>query len=542
MNHPSVVFIRKILLGFSMLLFVSCDVMSLTPVENGNKEQILHIGNGSDPSDLDPHITTGIPEYNIHTSLFEGLLSCHPETLKPMPGNAESWEISEDYLTYTFHLRKDAQWSNGDPITAKDYLFSYKRVLSPKLGAEYAYMLFLVENAKRYYEGDISDFSKVGFEAPDDYTLKIRLEAHTPYFPSMLTHNIWFPVHAPTIFKYGAMDERGLKWTRAGRHVGNGPFKLKKWNLNDVVSVVKNEHYWDAENVRLNQINFYAIEDVNVEERSFRAGQLHVTESIPSHKIEKYQSTESPYLQIHPYLGTYYYLFNVSKEPVDDIRVRRALSLAIDRDIIVKQITRGGQLPAHNFTPPNTAGYFSSIYCTENIDMAQKLLAKAGYPNGEGFPKLKLLYNTSELHQPIAETIQEMWRKNLNIEIVLENQEWKSYLETRRQGDFQIARAGWIGDYNDPTTFLDIWKSDSGNNHALWKNERYDNLLQQASITYDPYRRFGILRKAEYILMTELPIIPIYFYVSASLVQTGVRNWHPNILNHRVYKNVYLEP
>lgn len=533
-------FLRLFLILWFLCLASACR-QRLTPVEIGNAEQVLLIGNGTDPEDLDPQITTGLPEHRIHMALFEGLVNHDPVNLQPIPGVAESWEISDDGLSYTFHLRSNARWSNGDPVTADDFVFSYRRMLTPSFGAEYAYMLYVVENAQLYHQGELTDFSKVGFVAQDPHILRISLKAPTPYFLSLINHNSWYPVHPPTILKYGPADRLGTRWTRPGNHVGNGPFVLLDWNVSDVVVVEKNPLYWDSNHVKLKEIRFLSIENRVTEERAFLSGQLHLTDSVNANSLDRLRRERPDHLLLEPWLGTYYYILNTKVPPLDRKEVRMALNLAIDRTAIVESITKGGQLPAYHFTPPNTAGYTSRSRLQENLSRARELLAQAGYPDGRGFPSLPLLYNTSEAHRPIAEAIQDMWKRNLNIEVRLENQDWKVYLQSRSLGDFSISRAGWIGDYNDPNTFLDLFTRSSGNNHTGWSNSQYDALIAQAGRTLNPLERHELFQEAETILIEELPIIPIYFYVRAYLKHPSVRSWHANILDLHPYKFVHLQ-
>ncbi|MBD3419795.1 MAG: peptide ABC transporter substrate-binding protein [Chitinivibrionales bacterium] len=523
----------------SLVVILSCTTRE-TPVEKGNREQILHFGNGSEPQDLDPHIVTGVPEHNIIVALLEGLVAEHPEDLSPVPGAAARWEQSEDGLTYTFFLQQDGTWTNGDPVTAQDFVYSFRRMLTPSLAGEYAYMLYCMKNAEKYHKGDITDFADVGVAAIDDTTLTIELAKPTPYFLSLMTHYSWFPVHRPTIEKYGKIDQRGSKWTRPEHYVGNGPFILKEWKLNEIVIVEKSPTYWDNKTVKLNQIRFYPIESAQTEERAFRSGQLHVTGTVPLNKIEVYQREQPELLSIDPYLGTYYYLVNVTEKPLDDPRVRRALAMSIDRTSIVDNVLKGGQLPAFHFTPPNTNGYKAQAKSAYDVDKAKELLAQAGYPNGEGFPEVEVLYNTSEAHQILAQAIQQMWNKNLNITVSLINQEWKVYLETQKKKEYDISRAGWIGDYNDPNTFLDLWVTGGGNNRTGFSNGMYDSLIDAASKEQDRQTRYGYFQEAEKILMEEMPVIPIYFYTSLSLIQPGVKGYYPTILDHHPYKHVYL--
>ena len=530
--------IHYLLLAF---ILAGCD-LGPTNVESGNREQVLHLGNGTEPQDLDPHIVTGVTEHSIIVALLEGLTSENPETLAPVPGMAEFWSISEDGLTYTFFIRKNARWSNGDAVTAHDFVWSWQRMLSPGLAAEYAYQLYPVKNAKRFNQGMLTDFSQVGVRALDDKTLEVELDNPTPYFLSLLSHYSTFPVHRPTILKFGAIDQRGTRWTRPGNFVGNGPFNLKTWRLNYIIEVTKSDTYWDRDTVRLSSIRFYPIDNVMSEERMFRTGALHVTNSTPSSKIEVYKQNAPERISISPYLGTYFYRFNVKRPPLDDVRVRRALSMSIDRQSIVDSVTKGGQLPAYSFTPPKTRGYSAPASVIQHdIATAQKLLADAGYPEGANFPTLTLLYNTSDGHRRIAEAIQQMWKTILGIDITLENTDWKVYLSRTNALDYDISRAGWIGDYPDPNTFLDMMLTDGGNNRTGWSNTEYDALIAQAAESSDQKARYHAFAEAEKILDIEAPLMPIYTYTRVGLREPSVKNWFNNVLDHHPYKYVYLD-
>lgn len=522
------------------LMLVSCSGGE-TNVEFGNREKILFFGNGTEPQELDPHIVTGVPEHNIIAALLEGLVAKDAKTLEPVPGVAERWEISEDGKTYTFHLRHNARWSNGDPVTSQDFVWSWWRALQPALGNQYAYMLFPVVNSEAYASGKITDFNKVGVKALDDYTLEVQLNNPTPYFLQLLDHYSTYPVHRATIEAFGAADERGTRWTRPGNFVGNGPFLLKTWQLNKVIQVRRNPYYWDAGTVQLNGIDFRPIENVSTEERMFRAGQLHYTQTLPIDKVPWYQNHRPDVLQVAPYLGIYYYRFNLTDPRMQDKRVRRALNLAVDRQAIVDHITKGGEIPAYAFTPPDTMGYTAISSLKYDPQEARRLLAEAGFPNGRGFPKLELLYNTSEGHQKIAVAIQQMWKKNLNVEISLNNQDWKVFLNSVNLGQYTIARAGWIGDYVDPNTFLDMWVSEGGNNQTGWSNKRYDEIiLNLAPKAASRDKRYRLFEEAESILLDELPIIPLYVYTNKSLIQPSVHGIESNLLDYIAYKYVWL--
>jgi oligopeptide transport system substrate-binding protein len=511
-------------------------------IVSGNRQQILHWGNGTEPQELDPHIVTGVPEHHILIALLEGLVLKDPETLEPIPGVAESWTISGDGLVYNFKLRDNARWSNGDQVTAEDFVWSWWRALQPALGNQYAYMYFPIKNAEAFAQGNLEDFDEVGVKALDTLTLEITLNHPTRYFLQLLDHYSMFPVHRPTIEKFGAPDERGTRWTRAGNFVGNGAFTLKNWQLNKIVSVEKSPVYWDRDAVKLNGINFYPTENVSTEERMFRAGQLHVTGSLPVDKIAVYKKQQPDNLRITPYLGTYFYRFNTTVDHLADPRVRRALAMSIDRTKIVERVTKGGQIPAYAYTPTDTLGYTPDDGFRYNPEGARALLAEAGYPEGKDFPTTEVLYNTSEGHRKLAVAIQQMWKQELNIDVALNNQDWKVYLDNVDNGHYQIARAGWIGDYVDPNTFLDMWVTDGGNNRTGWANAEYDNLvLKQSPQASSRAARYQAFKQAEAILLRDMPILPIYYYTSNHLVHHSVRGMPDNLLSYALYKQIWLE-
>lgn len=512
-----------------------------TAVERGIREQVLHRGMGPDLADLDPHLATGTSDHTVLSALFEGLIAEDPVDLHPVPGVAERWQVSMDGLTYTFFLRADARWSNGKTVTAQDFLASWQRALSPTLQADNANLMYAVQGAEAYHKNKLSDFSQVGFAAPDARTVRITLERPTPYFLTLLQHWIWWPVPIETIQAHGPLLTRGNPWARPGRLVGNGPFILKEWRSGQRIVVEKSPTYWDAATMRLNAIHFHTIDDVNAEERAFRSGQLHLTEALPVAKIDSYRRDATGLLRIDPYLGTYFYRLNVTRPFLNLPAVRRALSLAIDRKALVSRILSGGQLPATVFTPPGLEGYLPPKGVATDPDAARALLAQAGYPGGQGAPSIDLLYNTSENHRQIAEAIQEMWRRELGLQVRLTNMENKSVLEARRAGSYQILRSNWIGDYNDAMSFLSIWRSDSGNNYTGWASSPYDSLLNEAARTSDPQARYALLRRAEEILLQETPLIPLYHNTHIFLLHPSVKGWHPTILDHHPYKHVWLE-
>lgn len=528
-----------LLISLSLFVSTSC-AKKTTNVERGNQTQEIYIGIGTEPSGLDPQLTTGATEHSVMTAFLEGLTTLDPETMQVRPGVARSWHISDDGLTYTFHFDPKARWSNGDPVTAQDFLFSFERILTPLLGAPYAYMLHPMRGAEAFNRGEVTDFSQVGARAVDASTLIIELESPTPYFLSLLAHNTWWPVHPPTILKHGAMTDRISKWTKAGNYVGNGPFTLKRWRLNSEIYAVKNPYYRDIENVRLNGLHFLPIE-AQSEERSFRTGHLHVTSTVPIHRIEWYHANQPERMRFDTALGVYYYMLNTSHGALQDPRVRKALAYSINREEITKHVLKAGQQPAHHFTPPNAGGYNAEARLPYDPELARQLLAEAGFPEGKDFPAFEVLYNTSESHRTIAVAIQQMWKTELGIDIELHNQEWKAYLSTRESGEFDILRAAWLGDYDDPNTFLSLGQTDNGNNHSQWSNAKYDQLILDAAIEQDPAARMAIFQQAEAILLDEMPFIPIYFYVTSRLIDPAVKGWHPSILDNHPYQAITLE-
>ncbi|MEX0324455.1 MAG: peptide ABC transporter substrate-binding protein [Puniceicoccaceae bacterium] len=505
------------------------------------EQGILLYGNGAEPKTLDPQRATGVTENHIISALIEGLITYHPlDDNLPEPGMAESWESNEDASSWTFRIRDDAYWSNGDPVMAQDFVYSYNRMLHPDSPGEYLQMLFMLKNGEEYHRGEVSDFADVGVTALDDKTLRMDLIGPTPYFLNMLKHYSWFPVHGPTIEAHGGMFDMSGEWTLPENFVGNGPFILDEWRPNQYIRVTKSPTYWDRETMRLNAIYFYPVEDDNTENRMFDSGLMHLTSTVPTNDVPVLKETDPDLIHIDDYLGTYFYRFNVTRPPLDNPLVRQAFNLAIDRKAIVEKVSLGDQKPAHAFVPAGFNGYPSPNALGYDPEKARKLLAEAGYPDGEGFPELYLLFNTSEGHRKIAEAIVAMWNKNLGINMQLENKEWKVFLDAQSHLDYDICRSGWIGDYMDPITFLEMFTTGNGNNDTGWSNERYDELIAAAFRSRTEEEHFGYLLEAEQILLKELPIAPLYWYTRIYLKDPRVKNWNPKLLDNRPYKYIYL--
>ena len=531
------------ILSITLIFLIGCSE-NITPVDSGLEQQIYHHGNGSEPQGIDPHIVTGVPEHHILISLCEGLTIPNPNPTGSdgyIPGTAESWTISDDGKEYIFKLNKNAKWSNGDPVTADDFVWSWKRILTASLGSQYPDMLYYLVGAYEYHNGEIDNFDKVGVKALDSHTLKVNLKNPTPFFIGLLSHYSTWPVHKETVLKHGDIDDRNGEWTRPGNFVCNGPFQLKTWELNNKIVVEKNPHYYDASMVRLNEIHYYPVSNVMTEDRMFRAGQLHLTSSMPTQKCPIYIEEKNPNLKIDPYMGTYFYRINTENETLSDVRVRKALAYSIDRQLLVDKVTQCGQIPAYSFTPPGSNGYQPSTEIPYDPVLAKQLLAEAGYSSDNPFPKLEILFNTNEGHRKVALAIQQMWQNELGIEVELVNQDWKVYLSREMVGDFQISRAGWIGDYEDPNTFLDLMRPNRGNNKTGWENMDFDALVEEANTINDQEKRYELLYEAEKILIDNMPIIPLYTYVRVYQLSPDVKGFNPHILDHHHPKFIYLE-
>jgi oligopeptide transport system substrate-binding protein len=497
-------------------------------------ETVIHRGNGAEPESLDPHKLTGVPEANILYDLSEGLLVLSPKA-EPAPGVAERWDISDDGTTYTFHLRQNAKWSNGDPVTAEDFVYSLRRAVDPATASDYAPILGVIKNAEPIIAGEEKDLTKLGVEAVDPHTLKITLNSSTPYFLGLLTHSISWPVHKATVEKHGD------QWTRPGNSVTNGPYTITEWTPQSRIVLTKNANFWDAANVKVDKVVWYPIDDLAEEFKRFRAGELDVTSTVPSDQIPWIRKNLAKQYHNVPYLGTYYYVVNLTKEPLgSNLKLRQALALAIDRQILVDKITQAGQLPAYSWVPPGIPGYEpaqtfdAKMSQAKRNEMAKKLLAEAGY--GPDKPlNVEILYNTNENHRKIAIAIAGMWKKTLGVNAAITNQEWKVYLDTRDKKQFELVRAAWIGDYADASNFLDLFLSTAGErNDAGYNNSQFDELMKKASVTANPEERNKILQQAEQVFLDDLPIIPIYHYTNNYLVADKVQGWVDNVLGYQL--------
>ena len=512
-----------------------------TPVEQGLRTHTLLLGNGAEPRDLDPHVAIAYTDYNILIALFEGLTVLDEATSRPLPGMAERWDISKDGLVYTFHLRADAKWTNGDPVTADDFVFSMERILAPESASEYAYMLGPIKGAEDYTAGKIKAFTDVGAKALDARTLQLTLARPTPYLLALAAHQSWFPVHKPTILKFGAAHQRGTAWTKPENIVTNGAFSLETWAPDERIVVKKNPLYYAAAQNHLEQVVFFPVGDPGVEERNFRTGQLHATYSLPVNRVAVYHAQTPSPLRVDVLLETNYFRFNVTKPPFDDPRVRRALSLAIDRAMLVRTVLQDTRLPAYSLVPPNTADYNSTGRAETDFASARQLLAEAGFPGGHGFPKTEIQFSPPVIEPKVVEAIQEMWRRELGIDVDIAQLEYRVQIDNQHLLAFQISASRWIGDYNDPSTFTDLMTSQSGNNDTGWKNPAYDKLVDAAGREHDETKRYALLQQAEKFMLDEAPIAPIFFGTRTYLIRPEVKGWVPTLLGLHRYQTLRLE-
>ena len=628
-SYPFVLLLMMVLsLGYAV------NLGQLEPAE-------FTFNNGAEIKTVDPALATGAPEGRIINGLFEGLLRNLPSTdqaeangtvpmLPVTKGMAESYSVSEDGTVYTFRIRKNVLWSNGDPFTSHDMEWSWMRMLHPETASEYVYQLYYIKGADRYNKGELDSgdrveielanranaqqlfprgtirrgvFSKIGYWnfdteiltdttpergaswtkvffidvfpekngqvrwdatprstayvmhnasngklpemidgrpvetchhvlidfkssveilAIDDQTFRVQLKSRTTYFPDLVAFYPLYPVHRPTIEKYGSPD-----WTKPGNIVCNGPFVLQFRRIRDRLRMIKNPHYWNVKHVELNTIDALSVQSETTSLNMYVNGQIDWSTTVPNMVIPDLRKRDD--FKSAPMLTTYFYRFNVYRKPLDQVQVRRALNMAIDKKKIVEQVTKAGNVPARSFVPPGIDNYTSAMGDMFDVSKARRLLAEAGFPGGRNFPAIRILFNTSDMHKDIAQVIQQDWKEHLGVNVQLENYEWRTFLATLSQKDYEVARSGWIGDYPDPNTFLDMFVTDGANNQTNWSNARYDELIEQAKFEPDYQKRLGLLTEAEQILMDEQPIIPIYFYVSKNLVQPHVLGFSNNV-------------
>ena len=492
-------------------------------------EVVFNRGNSADPESLDPHKTSTVYEAHILRDLFMGL-TIHNAKAEVEPGAAESWTISPDGKVYTFKLRAGATWSDGSPVTANDFVFSWQRIVDPATAAEYAYMLAPVVNAEDVTAGKKKP-SELGVKALDDMTFEVTLNAPTPYLLEMLTHQATYPVSKANV------EAKGAEFVKPGNLVSNGAYTLAEFVPNDHVKAVKNPKFYDAANVKIDVVNYIPTEDRSTAMKRFEAGELDSNDDIPTEQLTDLKAKFGDQVHLGPYLGTYYYVYKIGKAPWDNVKLRHAISEAIDRDYLAEKVWQNTMIPAYSFVPPGISGYetrtteYAEMSQIDREDAAKKVLAELGY--GPDKPlKMEIRYNTSENHKNTAVAIQEQL-KPLGIEVTLLNTDTKTHYGMLEQhGDFDIARAGWIADYKDPSNFLDLCKTGAGNNYAEYSNKEYDDLLSAGAAAPSPEERMKKLSDAEAIgVARDLCVLPLLYYGFHTVVSNKLKGWEDNVMD-----------
>lgn len=511
----------------------------------------LNMGNGGEPGSLDPHKVSGDWENRIVGEYLEGLMA---EDIRAdaIPGQAESWTISDDGTVYTFKLRQDAVWSDGVPVTAQNFVDAFQRLFDPATAAEYAYLQFPIKNSSKIAAGEITDFSQLGVKAIDDKTLEITLEASTPFFLQALTHYTAYPIRKDIIEKFGD------QWTQPGNIVGNGPYEITEWVPGSYIKAVKSDTYYGKDALKIDEIMFENSEDLTAALNRYRAGELDVLTDFPADQYKFLQDNYPGQAHVAPFLGIYYYVLNQSKPPLDNVNIRKALSISIMRDVIGPDVLGTGELPAYGWVPQGTANYegvaqympdwattgevevadvnpndaggqapqWNMVPYEERLIEAKALMAEAGYTSEKPL-KLQLRYNTNENHQRIAVAIADMW-KQIGVEVELFNSEVAVHYDALRAGDFQVGRAGWLLDYSDPSNTLDLLRTGVDNNYGRYSNPEFDRLMDAAAVELDLQKRAQLLGQAERLAMDEFGAIPIYWYVSKNVVSPKITGFQDN--------------
>jgi oligopeptide transport system substrate-binding protein len=530
--------------GFSSVSgLVLCSLLVFSGCTRNEQRADIVIINGIEPESLDPQIITGVAEMRIVTSLFEGLTRLDPKTSEPIPGLAEKWEISPDGRIYTFHLRTNLHWSTGEPITADDVVYSWIRALDPNTASDYAGQLFYLVNGEDFNSSKIKDPNKVGVHALDKYTIKVELVQPTAFFLDLCAFPTLAVTPRQTIEKYGD------RWLMAKPMPTSGAYTLVAWRINDKIRLKKNPYYWDAANTKTELVDFLPIGSPTTALNLYETGGADIVwdkDLVPVELLDVL--LKRPDFHTAPILGTYFIRFNVNKKPFNDVRVRQAMALALDKGRITKKLTKAGEMPAENYTPPGIARYHAPKGLGYDPEKARKLLAEAGYPGGKGFPRFEYMFNAAaggaaKIHEKIAVEMQQMWRDELGINMELRQVEWKVYLANQSKIAFDTCRASWIGDYNDVDTFLNMFVTGGGNNRTGWSNARYDELIRLADKENDPAKREKYFQEAETILIKEEnPIIPIYFYVGFNYYRTNeIKGIYPNILDSHPLNAIWKE-
>jgi oligopeptide transport system substrate-binding protein len=517
---------------FTLLLAIIMLAMVLLPAcgNNATSGNTLAVTVGPDPDTIDPALNSAVDGATLIIHAFEGLMTLNKDGV-PVPGQAKSYEVSDDGRVYTFHLRDNLKWSDGKALTASDFVYSWNRAIAPETAADYEYMFEVIDG---YADGELN------VEAPDDKTLVVTLYNAVPYFLELTA----FPTFSPV--RQDMIEEHGDSWAvNAKTYIGNGAYKIKEWVPGSHITMEKNQYYWDYANLGMENIKFVLMEDDSAKLNAFQKKEVLLIDDMPNDEIDAWR--DKPEFNLEGQLGTYYVSFNVQKAPLDNKLVREALTLAIDREFIVNQVSKQGEVPAAAFVSLGLSdadptkefrevggNYYDPYDYEGNLEKAKQLLEQAGYPNGEGIPQLEYLYNENTTHKAIAEALQDMWKK-IGVNVTLVSQEWGTFLNTRKNGDYQIARNGWLSDYNDPISMLDMWISGSGNNDAQWSNPEYDALIAKVKSSTDPVERFELMHKAEDLIFEDSMLCPIYYYVDLYLIDESVEGFWSSPLGYKYF-------
>jgi len=511
----------------------------LPPAEALADAQVIFRGNGEEPQTLDPHLAEGVPSANILRDLFEGLATTEPDG-RIVPGAAAHWDISRDGMTYTFYLRPDAAWSNGQPVAAEDFVWSWQRAVDPQTGGAYGRMLASVKKAEAILAG-LESPSLLGVRALNEQTFQVELESPAPYFLGLMTHPITFPVYRPAVEAHGSLH------VRPGNLVSNGAFALTEWQVRSAIELRRNPHYHSAEQVVLERVVYYPFEDENTEFNRFRSGDLHWTSQVPNNQFRWLQANMADALHVTPWFGTYFFGYNLRRPPFQDhLDLRQALNLAIDREIIAERVTRFGEVPTFTLIPPGLPDYEPPVpevagwTQAEREAEARRLYQQAGYDADRPL-SVELRYNTSENHRKIAVAVAAMWKQVLGVRTRLINEEFRVFLHNRAQGRVtEVFRAGWIGDYQDAFTFLELFHSGHGRNDVGYENSRYDRFLDEIAAERIPAMRRNLMVEAERMLIADQVIVPVFHYVTKRLVDPRLKGWVPNVMDHHPSRYMFL--
>lgn len=496
----------------------------------------LNVNVGPEPATIDPAKNSAVDGATLINHAFEGLMKLDKDN-KIVEGQASKYEVNKDETVYTFTLREGIKWSDGEQVKAEDFVYAWQRLVDPKTGADYNYMIDMVKNANEIMAGKKKP-KELGIKALDEKTVEVTLTTPTPYFLEVCAFPATFPVRKDIV------EANADTWsTDPKTYIGNGPYVLKSWEHQSKMTYVKNENYYDLKKLGPDTINFVLMEDKNTMLSAYKNNEILFADDLPSEEID---AMKDKGLVIEKQLGTYFLSINVKKEGLDNVKVREALSLALDRDYIVEKVAKGGQIPADSFVATgltdadgktefheNAKKWYDAKDYKGNVEKAKKLLKEAGYENGKGLPSIELMCNPG--HEPIMEAVQNMWKENLGVNVTISSQDWNVFLETRKQGDFQVARDGWLGDYNDPVSFIDIWVTGGGNNNAQWSNKEYDKIVSEIKSTTDSKERYAKMHEAEDILAKDMPIIPIYFYTDLYLISDKLEGMYTSPLGYKYF-------